>query len=253
MRLYLAGLDKSENIINLYNDTLRLTSFYNCTDKYIQKLIRIIGRENILLDSGAFTFRMHGLKGEDIDTYTKRYIDFINKYDIKYFFEMDIDMCAEELVKVKQLRKRIEDETGKKCIPVWHKTRGIEEWKEIVDNYNYIAIGGITSALDKEYTSIIKRMVGYANKHKVKVHGLGYSRADVLTFGFYSADATTWIGGQFGHIYYFDNDKKIPRYKKQDRTNKRIKKECLPDIIRHNYEVWYHYQKYLRKQGYWHE
>ena len=45
---------------------------------------------------------MHGLKGEDINSYTKRYIEFINKYDIKYFFEMDIDKNFDELAKVKE-------------------------------------------------------------------------------------------------------------------------------------------------------
>lgn len=260
MRLYLAGMEafsgKSKTYyVNLHNDTYVLTSFYYCTDKYIEKLINTIGRDNILLDSGAFTFRMHGLKGEDIDTYTKRYIDFINKYNIKYFFEMDIDITKEDLKKVKELRKRIEDETGKQCIPVWHKVRGIDEWKDIVDKYKYIAIGGGTDIHnnDKKYKDVIKQMVKYANQHKVKVHGLGYNRKDIIEMGFYSADATSWAGGKYGNIWYWDNIKKRPKYDRSNTAIKRIKAERQPDVSRQNYDVWYHYQKYLRKEGYWHE
>ena len=28
---------------------------------------------------------------DDLDEYIQKYIDFINKYNIKYFFEMDLD------------------------------------------------------------------------------------------------------------------------------------------------------------------
>ena len=258
MRLYLAGMEayngKSKTYyVNLHNDTYVLTSFYYCSEEYIEKLIATVGRDNILLDSGAFTFRMHGLKGENIDTYTKRYIDFINKYNIKYFFEMDIDMNKEDLIKVKQLRKRIEEETGKQCIPVWHKTRGIDEWKDIVNKYKYIAIGGITVDLDPNFKDVLKQMIKYANRNNVKVHGLGYNRKDIIEFGFYSVDATSWAGGKYGNIWYWDNVDNRPKHTKQDTSNRRIKAEKQPDVSRQNYEVWYHYQKYLRKQGFWHE
>lgn len=255
MRLYLAGMEsfnsKSKTYhINIHKDTYVLTSFYCCSEEYIQDLIDTIGRDNILLDSGAFTFRIHGLKGENIDTYTKRYIDFINKYDIKYFFEMDIDMNKEDLVKVKQLRRRIEEETGKQCIPVWHETRGIEEWKDMVNKYKYISIGGITYGINDEYVNKLKKLVDYANAHRVKVHGLGYNRKNIIDMGFYSVDATSWNGSAYGNIWYWDSINNRPKHTKHDKNN-RIKVERQPDAVKQNYEVWYHYQKYLRKQGFW--
>ena len=36
--------------------------------------------------------------------------------------------------KVKEIRKKIEEKTGKKCIPVWHKSRGIEEFKNLLNS-----------------------------------------------------------------------------------------------------------------------
>ena len=255
MRLYLAGLEgannKNEYQLDLSPDNLVLTSFYYCTDKVITWLIDNIGVDNILLDSGAFTFIMHGLKGVDIDEYIDNYIKFINKYDIKYFFEMDIDRNFDELAKVKEYRKRIEQGTGKKCIPVWHKTRGIDEWRDIVDNYDYIAIGGITSGVDKNYASIIKNMVKYANSHKTKVHGLGYNKKDLLDFGFYSCDATTWNGGAYGKIFEFKRSVGYPVGTQSVQMGKRMRTEVQPAVFKHNFKVWSTYQKYLRNKGVW--
>lgn len=229
MRLYLAGLEafagnRNNNYkIELNNDTKVLTSFYYCNDIVIQDLIRQVGVDNILVDSGAFTFRMHGLKGEDIDSYTKRYIEFINKYNIKYFFEMDIDMCKDDLDKVKQLRDLIEKETGKKTIPVWHMSRGIEEWKDIVDKYDYIAVGGITVQLGEQFIRTLKQMIKYANRRGVRVHGLGYNRKDLLDYNFYSCDATSWQGGKYGNVWYWDKSINRPRHTKSDTANRRLR------------------------------
>lgn len=44
-----------------------------------------------LLDSGAFTFMNNSKNAVDFDEYLTRYIDFINRHDIEYFFELDID------------------------------------------------------------------------------------------------------------------------------------------------------------------
>lgn len=259
MRLYLAGLEafagNKNNNYKLYlnNDTKVLTSFYYCNDIIIQDLIRQVGVDNILVDSGAFTFRMHGLKGEDIDSYTKKYIEFINKYNIKYFFEMDIDMCKEDLGKVKQLRGLIEKDTGKKTIPVWHMTRGINEWKELIDRYDYIAIGDIAEQLDKQFTRTLKQMIRYANRKGVKVHGLGYNRKDLLDYDFYSCDATSWQGGKYGNIWYWDKSINRPRHTKSDTANRRLRADKQGEVARHNYKVWYHYQKYLLDKGFWHE
>ena len=74
----------------------------------------------------------------NFDEYLTRYINFINKYDIKYFFELDVDSIV-GYEKVKQLRKRLENETGKKCIPVWHKSRGKEEYLKMCKKIDEIA------------------------------------------------------------------------------------------------------------------
>jgi len=257
MRLYLAGIEGAINcdkvreyIYNIKDNINWLSSFY-----YLRKNIRtkeflnICDKENFLLDSGAFTFRIHGLKNMDIDTYTQEYIDFINKYDIKYFFEMDIDFDEESYKKVLELRKKIESGTGKKCIPVWHDTRGIKEWIDLIDNYDYIAIGGITST-DGKKQEIVKKLICMANKKNVKVHLLGYNRCDLLDYNAYSCDATSWNGGMYGGLWTWDN--RTQRPKRQNRIlGRRVEASRQKELYVHNLKVWVYYQRVLRYKGFW--
>ena len=84
--------------------------------------IELIKSKNFLLDSGAFTF-MNGRKYSDLDMYLEKYINFINENDVEKFFELDVD-CIKGIDWVEKSRYKLEAETGKKCIPVWHVRRG---------------------------------------------------------------------------------------------------------------------------------
>ena len=64
---------------------------------------------NLILDSGAFTF-MNGKKMnlDDMDKYCDAYINFIKKYHIKNYVELDIDALfgTEQAMKYrKKIRK----------------------------------------------------------------------------------------------------------------------------------------------------
>lgn len=80
------------------------------------------------------------------------------------------------------MRAMLEKGTGKKCIPVWHKSRGLEEWRKLTKEYDYVAIGGIVTKeiKRKEYKyfspmlSIAKENVAtvsiyYGQKHKKEI------------------------------------------------------------------------------------
>lgn len=128
--------------INIYGNELKnsryiLTSFYYFREKLPFDV------DLHLVDSGAFTF-FSSKKKIDIDAYLTEYIEYINKYDIKYFFELDIDVIV-GYEKVLELRERLERETGKKCIPVWHISRGKEEFLKMIKEYDYASIGGVVS------------------------------------------------------------------------------------------------------------
>ena len=190
MKFCLAGLNSiREGTYAILKDIpFVLESFYYIRDYQIP-LIK--SAELFLLDSGAFTFMSNSKKAVDWDEYLQRYIDFINKYDVKYFFELDIDAVV-GYERVKELRRKLEAGTGKKCIPVWHKSRGIEEYKKHCEEYDYIAIGGlVTKEITREEYPLMKKLVMYARKNGTRVHGLGFSEKDIHSYGFYSCDSTT--------------------------------------------------------------
>lgn len=205
-----------------------------------RKLIK--STDMFLLDSGAFTF-MSNSKGAmpDWNNYISQYIRFINENDIQYFFELDID-CLVGYDKVKEYRKRIECQTQKQAIPVWHKSRGIEEFKNLCAEYSYIAIGGfaIKDIKPAEY-KYIHSLLSYARAHNTKVHGLGFTPADVEKYDFYSVDSSSWtIGSRYARIYLF-KDGRMTQVGRP--ANTRLKDYKVLDA--HNLKQWIRFQQYL--------
>lgn len=213
-----------------------LESFYYVTP-FVTRLIPKFG--DFLLDSGAFTF-MHNNKNIDYKIYTQNFIDYINKNNIKHYFELDIDSLI-GFEEVKKLRAYIEKETNKKCIPVFHKSRGLKEWEKMCEEYNYVAIGTIG-----EYAKnpeILKYLLSIARKNNTKVHGLGFTQLKTLkNYDFYSVDSTSWnCGNRFGTIYRFNGHN-------LDKVNKPTGKRVLTNLtLQNNFLEWVKYQLYVDK------
>ena len=220
MKLCLAGLNSIRELTYqiLPEIPFILESFYYVRD-YELPLIK--SAELFLLDSGAFTFMSNCKKAVDWDEYLTRYINFIKQNDVKHFFELDIDSVV-GYREVLRLRRRLEDETGKQCIPVWHKSRGIDEYKAICETHGYIATGGIvTKEITRYEYPILKKLVSYANARGVKVHGLGFTEKNIYEYGFYSCDSTTWnMISRFGKIYRFTGDRIVVATPKGKSINK---------------------------------
>ena len=155
MKIFLAatnnGMTRAQKaeVIAKYSPKYILETFYE-GEKACLEAIKIVGKKNFLLDSGAFSY-MNGkqISKNDMDIYVRKYIRFICQYEVPYFFEMDVDKIF-GLETVESWRKQIEIQTGKKCIPVWHKQRGVEYWKKMCRNYDYIAIGGLVLGAKKQ-------------------------------------------------------------------------------------------------------
>lgn len=251
MKLMLASFDNG-NIIDwelARNSKYILCSYFYLKSKSIKKqLIDLIIERNdtrdFLLDSGAFTLFSSSSLKVDFEKYLYEYIEFINKYDIHDFIELDIDAVVgyQEVLKYRSI---LEKETGKKCVPVWHKSRGIEAYKEIVNDYDYICIGGLGNKEIKpnEYRKV-KNMVNYANTKGTRVHGLAFTRQDAYAYGFYSVDSSSWtMGERFGSAFLFDgrNLKSLSRPKNKKGNRKKLH--------RNNLRSWIQYQHYIDKIG----
>lgn len=206
MKLFLAGTFIAEELTKKYKPLYVLESFYYIKPWQIQEMSNW---KMFLLDSGAFTF-LHAAerKRVDWDAYLSKYIAFIKANGIEYFFELDIDAIV-GYESVKAMRRRLESETERRCIPVWHRSRGLEEFKRLCKEYPYIGIGGfaIKTILPNEFP-FVRKLIQIAAGYGTKVHGLGYTRKDAPEFGFFSVDSTTWSTAvSFGSTSYFDGQK----------------------------------------------
>lgn len=216
-----------------------LESFYY-TDEDTERLLPYFG--DFLLDSGAFTFMQGNHSGKiNWEEYIERYADFINRNRIEKFFELDIDSVV-GYKKVLEYRKKLEQLTSKPCIPVWHKSRGIQDFKKTCDEYGYVAIGGIVSGEIKsdeygKFPALIKE----AHKRGAKIHGLGFTALNWLKVcHFDSVDSTAWTtGNRFGFIYKFTGKTMI---KIDAPKGKRLGDSRRVALI--NYTEWIKFQKY---------
>lgn len=170
-----------------------LMSYYYIRSKKYNLAVKVRDNsEEILIDSGAHSFQ----KGKKVDweEFTKEYADFIKKFDkpnVIGYFEMDVDNII-GYGKVLELRKILE-KVSNKIIPVWHKNRGIEEFKKMCKQYKdkIIAITGFKNEdiKDEQYMMFLK----YAKKYNCKVHCLGMTRKKILDkVPFDYVDSSSW-------------------------------------------------------------
>lgn len=197
MKIFLSALHNKKVIQQLIDKKVKmkwnLLSYYyikgNLSVAY--KVLEI--SELILIDSGAHSFQ----KGKKVDwvEYTKQYAEFIKEFDcpkVVGYFEMDVDNII-GYDKVLELRKILES-VSDKIIPVWHKNRGLDEFKKMCQDYagKVVAITGFKNEdiKDEQYIMFLK----YARKYGCKVHCLGMTRRAVLDkVPFDYTDSSTWL------------------------------------------------------------
>lgn len=249
MKIFLTGVESHVKNANIALDRFDdgnyrpyiLASFYVMTDGLV-KLIPWC--DDFLLDSGAFTFLNSSKTGIDWDDYIKRYAEFIVENDIKHYFELDIDPIV-GYGKVLEFRTKLEELTGRQCIPVWHKSRGYADFLDMCDKYSYAAIGGfaIKELKPQEYP-LVKHCIADAYRRGCNLHGLGFTRFQVLSeYKFWSVDSTTWTtGNRFGYLYRFNGETLKKTIFKPD--GKRFADPNALTIA--NFTEWLKFQKYAK-------
>lgn len=248
MKICLAGTYGHKRTVENNMPRFVLESFWSIKEWQIDK---IKNAEFFLLDSGAFSFMNSQRSGKEFNLteiyeYLDKYIEFINKYNIKYFFELDLDVVI-GYKEVLKMRKILEAKTNKKCIPVFHKIRGINEWYKMVKEYDYVAIGASgknDSAWTRKHPEALIKLLKIAKENNCKVHGLGYTNLSMLKkVPFYSVDSTSWVSGwRYGSIHTFKNGK-IEVHKRAKNT--RLKREMGLKAEEHNYKEWLKLQDYV--------
>lgn len=219
MNIFLAGniaLDCPQEFID-YHSPFVLQTFWdlhNKPDTRIKEILDNVG--TLFLDSGAFTFMNSGKKVDWLE-YLEAYADFINRHQIRHFFELDLDTVIGEAV-TRQMTERLEARVGRQYIPVFHACRGVARWRQMAQEYPYVAIGAGALTAECKWVrndELLLRMVDIAHQYGAKVHGLGYTRLSNLNdtkIPFDSVDSSACLsGGRFGTVYKFTGRRLISR------------------------------------------
>lgn len=195
-----------------------------------------------MLDSGIFSF-MTGVKQytqAEFTKYVDKYIAYVVNNNIKLFFEMDADSLI-GYKKVLDLRKYINREVGRDCIPVWHRSRGQHEFSKMCDEYSYVAIGGLAiQHIRRAEYRFLPPLISEAHKRRAKIHGLGFTNSLWLPkCHFDSVDSSSWLSGcLYGTLYTFNGSRTV-RTKKE---NCRLKDTKAAHI--HNFIEWVKFQRW---------
>ncbi|MCI2770677.1 hypothetical protein FH181_02715 [Staphylococcus warneri] len=258
-RLCLASWTARPDLLHELEPPHVLDSFYylrNCTDKTLKKLFAYIKSDKcrtFILDSGAFTYMESAkvsdkLIYDDFEQYVRDYCDFINKWDIQHFVEMDIDLVV-GIKQVEKYRATIERLTGKPVIPVFHRERGEEYFHQMCRDYDYVAVGGLVgTTYARQHYHYLQWFIDVAHNNNAKIHGLGFTSVEGLKkYNFDTVDSTSWlVGSRFATIDVWNPiTKKFDKYKKP--KGKQTIKGFSGKVDRVNGRSWIRLGNYLEK------
>jgi len=202
MKIFLSAIENGNYDLILQRPLLwNLMSYYYIKGKYNLACEVRDKSELILIDSGAHSFQKG--KKVDWDKYTQEYANFIKKFDrenVLGYFEMDVDNIIgyDNVLRLRKVLEKVSD----KIIPVWHKNRGINEFKKMCHDYSgkIVAITGFKNEdiKDDQYLMFLK----YARSCSCQVHCLGMTRKQILDkIPFDYVDSSSWRqNGIYGNI-----------------------------------------------------
>ena len=156
---------------------------------------------SLFLDSGAFSAFTKKIQ-IDIEEYAA----FIKKYERYIEVYANLDVIGDEEATFENQKKM--ESMGLSPLPTFHQGGKLEYLEHYLNNYDYIALGGMVGVnrnvlsrwLDMVYGNYICDDKGYP---KVKTHGFGLTSLKLmLRYPWYSVDSTSWVmTSRFGSVY----------------------------------------------------
>ena len=238
------GGDKSE-YIRLLRDAHILASYAYHKDEHDEYYPYC---KSLLVDSGAFTFMLKSIRGNNVDfdikSYCKKYAEFVKKNNIKNFIELDVE-GAYGFETYKDCLHMLQDITGRDPIYVFHRWRGMDYYKELVKQKDYICLGDVdVGSGNKVQEKYFSWFVDEAHRNNCKVHGLAFTQVDKLKqIPFDSVDSSSWTAGaRYASVCRFDGHS-IRKYNCKRTEEKELMHNSI--IKKHDYLEWKALQKYF--------
>ena len=212
--IFLAGVENEALREHVYRAGIRdiLVSYFYLRNRSLATIEEQLQRfDNVILDSGGFTFIQAAKKGaaianSEIEEYTKGYIEFCDKmkHCFNYAFEMDMTWqvsTAYRNAHIAELRDR-----GVRVVPIVHDS--------VIDSLEE------NGFYDSQIVAFAGKMTGGASGEKMKtildfekrgvlVHGLAATdEASINRVPYFSVDSSSWVaGGKYGLTYIWNGNK----------------------------------------------
>lgn len=206
MKIYFAGISSNKTRLFYLKEfgAKRVMLTYADKHRYTKNNQRFIdlGLEK-MMDSGAFTHSRKGIT-INLDDYCKYLIDH----------SIDLYLVLDEIgnpLKTSDNQKAMES-NGLTPLPVYHLGSDIKYLDRLVENYDYICLGGTVGSHRSTRVDFFSKVF---DRHKnTKFHGLGVGDTTIMRmFPFHSVDQTTWLTASKTLDLFDENGN---RYKSQE-------------------------------------
>lgn len=190
MRLYLAGVGKyGDYLLGLDNLRFLVSYFYLRKAKAPEWHTVNFAIENdipLMLDCGAWS-----AFNNDQEINNQEYIKFCKEHRSKFEVIVSLDVIGN--YKATNTNHQEMKKAGINSLPTFHLGSPFDELEKLLEQENYIGIGGIAT---KGNQTIVKNWIKYvnhlANRHKF--HGFGVTTPNLLKqHNWHSVDGTTWM------------------------------------------------------------
>jgi hypothetical protein len=227
MKLYFAAAENSNyaEILKGTTDKILESAFYL---KYKEKPNRF-GFKDVLLDSGGFTALV-----KNYNLPLKDYIDYLNKYEVKLAFALDVRDQDITIQNTYDLKKY----TNTKIIPVYHDHDYFSSKRDIIEKYcadfDFVSIAGLTRKnYPQEEREKFGNYVFSRTTNKIKVHGLAVtSKRWLYKYPFYSVDSTTWLNiVKYGEARCFKEERLFNSVAAKTRNGKHFLKNEIKNFL----------------------
>lgn len=155
---------------------------------------RAAGHDILLFfDSGAFTASTQG-KPVTVDEYS----EWLSKWGGHATAYANLDVIYDW--RATQRNQRILEDRGFTPLPVFHMGDDYALLRDLIDEYRYIALGGLGMSRTRVMRHFVKAFrLLKTTRRRVRYHAFGQVNLQALDFPFLSGDASSWMAaGRFG-------------------------------------------------------
>lgn len=156
--------------------------------------------DRLFIDSGAFSAKTRG-----VEIPIQKYISWLHAHKERIALYASLDVIGDP--EKSKINQAIMEREGLTPLPCFHLGEPIRYLEEMVERYQYIAVGGYVG-LSMHHAAELRKYLSQIfaiTRDRVAVHGFGVgSLALLLRYPFFSTDSTSWYRiARFGFLLTF--------------------------------------------------